>query len=79
MVAIAAWASMDECSDDGDDEFGDEFGDEVDDEVGAQDDDEARGSAAKIRSTAHASNRAAAPFELSSMLRSISTSAHALP
>ena len=68
MVAIAAWASVDECSDD-------EFGDEV----GAQDDDEARGSAAKIRSTAHASNRAAAPFELSSMLRSISTSAHALP
>ena len=74
MVAIAAWASMDECSDDGDDEFDDEVGDEV----GAQDD-EARGSAAKIRSTAHASNRAAAPFELSSMLRSISTSAHALP
>ena len=75
MVAIAAWASMDECSDDGDDEFDDEVGDEV----GAQDDEEARGSAAKIRSTAHASNRAAAPFELSSMLRSISTSAHALP
>ena len=75
MVAIAAWASVDECSDDGDDEFDDEVGDEV----GAQDDDEARGSAAKIRSTAHASNRAAAPFELSSMLRSISTSAHALP
>ena len=75
MVAIAAWASVDECSDDGDDEFDDEVGDEV----GAQDDEEARGSAAKIRSTAHASNRAAAPFELSSMLRSISTSAHALP
>ena len=75
MVALAAWASVDECSDDGDDEFDDEVGDEV----GAQDDDEARGSAAKIRSTAHASNRAAAPFELSSMLRSISTSAHALP
>ena len=75
MVAIAAWASVDECSDD---EFDDEF-DDGDDEVGAQDDEEARGSAAKIRSTAHASNRAAAPFELSSMLRSISTSAHALP
>ena len=76
MVAIAAWASVDECSDDGD---GDDGDDEFVDEVGAQDDDEARGSAAKIRSTAHASNRAAAPFELSSMLRSISTSAHALP